>query len=65
MSKNKIYEIALWRTESATVKIEAASEEEAKNIAYEMELNEDEDLEWEGGDLEAIVDGVYELEDDE
>lgn len=63
--KKKIYEVTLWRTESVTVKIKAASEEEAKNIAYEMELDEDEDLEWEGEDLEAIVDGVYELEDDE
>lgn len=63
MSKKKIYEVTLWRTESATVKIKATSEEEAKNIVYEMEL--DEDLEWEGEDLEAIVDGVYELEDDQ
>ena len=63
MSKNKIYEVTLWRTESATVKIKAASEEEAKDVAYEMELEED--LEWEPEDLEAIVDGVYESEDDE
>jgi hypothetical protein len=63
VSKKKIYEVALWRTESATVKIKAASEEEAENVAYEMEL--DENLEWEHEDLEAIVEGVYELEDDE
>jgi hypothetical protein len=63
MSKKKIYEVALWRTESATVKVKAASEEEANDVAYEMEL--DEDLEWETGELEAIVEGVYELEDDE
>lgn len=62
MSKKKIYEVTLWRTESATVKIKAASEEEAKDVAYEMELEED--LEWEPEDLEAIVDGVYESEDD-
>lgn len=61
MSKNKIYEVTLWRTESATVKIKAANDEEAKDVAYEMEL--DEDLEWETGELEAIVEGVYELED--
>ena len=62
MSKKKIYEVTLWRTVSATVKIKAASEEEAKDVAYEMELEED--LEWEPEDLEAIVDGVYESEDD-
>ena len=62
MSKKKIYEVTLWRTESAAVKIKAASEEEAKDVAYEMELEED--LEWEPEDLEAIVDGVYESEDD-
>ena len=60
MSKNKIYEVTLWRTESATVKIKAASEEEAKDIAFEME--DDENLEWVGEDLDIIVDGVYELE---
>lgn len=62
MSKKKIYEVALWRTESVVVKIEAASEDEATSIAYEMEL--DENLEWEPEDLEAIVEGVYESEDD-
>ena len=63
MSKKKIYEVTLWRTESATVKIKAASEDEAKDIAFEME--DDENLEWVGEDLDIIVDGVYELEDDE
>ena len=63
MSKNKIYEITLWRTESAVVKVKAASEDEAKELAFEMEDNGS--LEWVGEDLDIIVDGVCEPEDGE
>ena len=61
--KKNVYKVTLWQAESATIKIKAASEEEAEDIAFEME--DDEDLEWVGEDLDIIVDGVYELEDDE
>ena len=63
MKKNKKYDVWLTRSQYAVVRIEATDEDDAYDI-IENKTNWD-DLDWENGDCNANVEGVYETGDDE